>query len=157
MRVRVPRTIGLALLDGIGITWGNGLSTLFFNVPATSRLRSYSFRAMVGMTPPDHRAALAADERPLLTLVGDHDQAFHVDRFPDVIALHQGGRVEILKGVGGQRLLLGRRRASRSDPGDHATALAGISAVRRGASVLDLDVSRRLERCYFVRASRRTS
>jgi pimeloyl-ACP methyl ester carboxylesterase len=99
MRVHVPRTIGLALLDAIGITWGNGLNTLFFNVPATSRLRSYSFRAMVGMTPPDHRAALAADERPLLTLVGDHDQAFHVDRFPDVIALHQGGRVEILKGL----------------------------------------------------------
>jgi alpha-beta hydrolase superfamily lysophospholipase len=99
MKVHIPRTIGLAMLDSVGIEWWNDKPTLLFNVAAAAPLQHYSFRAMVGTTPSNHRAALEADAVPLLAIVGSNDDAFHVDRFPEVIRLHRNGALHMVKGA----------------------------------------------------------
>jgi pimeloyl-ACP methyl ester carboxylesterase len=99
LKVHMPRTIGLVMLNLVGFRGLNGRRTLFFNVPPELALRSYSFRAMAGMTPADHRSALQADATPLFAMVGSADGAFHVDRFPEVIGQHQNGHVKIIEGV----------------------------------------------------------
>jgi alpha-beta hydrolase superfamily lysophospholipase len=98
MQVHVSRTIGLAMLDTLGLRWWSDKPTLFFNVAADAPLSRYSFRAMVGTTPANHRAALEADAQPLLAIVGSKDESFHVDRFPDVIRLHQNGTLHVVEG-----------------------------------------------------------
>ncbi|HEV7667145.1 MAG TPA: alpha/beta hydrolase [Thermoanaerobaculia bacterium] len=84
IRLHLPRTLGLALWNSVGVTGFNGLHTLFFNLPAELPLTSYSYRAMVGNAPEDHVPALAAiraSRRPFLVLVGSKDEAFQADRY----------------------------------------------------------------------------
>src|SRR6185295_13353319 len=84
LRLHLPRTLGLALWNEVGITGFNGLHTLFFNLPAELPLTSYSYRAMAGNAPEDHAPALArieASGRPLLVLVGRRDEAFRADQY----------------------------------------------------------------------------
>lgn len=84
LRLHLPRTLGLALWNSVGVTGFNGLHTLFFNLPKELPLTSYSYRAMVGNAPEDHVPALAAiraNRLPLLVVVGSQDEAFRADRF----------------------------------------------------------------------------
>ena len=41
MKLHLPRTIGLAMLNAARVRWLNGLNTLFFNVPAQYPIRHY--------------------------------------------------------------------------------------------------------------------
>lgn len=99
MKLHVRRLIGLAMLNAVGVRALNDLETLVFDVPADHPIRGYTYRALVGMTPARHVAALEADALPLLTIVGAEDQAFHVDAFPDVIGRHANGTTRILESV----------------------------------------------------------
>jgi pimeloyl-ACP methyl ester carboxylesterase len=96
VRLHLPRTIGLVMLNAAGIRGLNGLGTLFFNQPDGTPLRAYTYRAMAGMAPEDHRRALGADRRPLLVIVGARDEAFTAAAYPAVVALHPGGRTVIV-------------------------------------------------------------
>ncbi|HSG41468.1 MAG TPA: alpha/beta fold hydrolase [Thermoanaerobaculia bacterium] len=99
VRIHLPRILGLTLFNTAGIQAFNGLHTLFFNLPKELPLRSYSYRAMVGMHPADHAPALAAVDKPLLVMVGSKDEAFRADRYEDVIRQHSRGEVVIVEGA----------------------------------------------------------
>jgi alpha-beta hydrolase superfamily lysophospholipase len=93
LRLHLPRTLGLALWNSVGVTGFNGLHTLFFNLPKELPLTSYSYRAMVGDAPEDHAPALAkieASGRPLLVLVGSKDEAFRADRYSEALGQEKG-------------------------------------------------------------------
>jgi pimeloyl-ACP methyl ester carboxylesterase len=96
IKINVPRLIGLALLNTVGITQLNGLDTLYFDLPFDLPFRAYSFRALVSMAPDDYRTALAADAKPMLVLVGENDEAFIANQYPAAVALHPNGRTVIV-------------------------------------------------------------
>jgi non-heme chloroperoxidase len=99
IKVHVPRTIGLVMLNVVGIRGLNGLDTLYFDIPGDLPIRAYTFRAMASMSPDDYRSALTADAKPLLALVGQNDEAFQAKEYPAVIGLHRNGRTIIIAGV----------------------------------------------------------
>lgn len=103
VRADVPRIVLLLLLNRLGIRRFNGATVLRFDLP--ERYRSghetlrYSFRMMRGLHPDDFRAALRRCAAPVLVLVGDGDEAFHVGRFRGAIqALNPRAEVEMLPG-----------------------------------------------------------
>ena len=98
LKLHLPRTIGLVMLNAAGVRWLNGFDTLFFNVPAQYPIHAYTFRAMVSMTPEDHVVAMTADAKPLLVIVGRNDEAFHADRYASVVSLHQHGETVVIEG-----------------------------------------------------------
>jgi hypothetical protein len=96
----VPRVIGLAMLNAVGIRALNGLDTLLFNVRRDGRLETYSFRAMASMAPEDFRAVLSKDARPLLCLGGRDDEAFLAEAYPGAMKAHRAARTVVLDGIG---------------------------------------------------------
>ncbi|MBK9090848.1 MAG: alpha/beta fold hydrolase [Holophagales bacterium] len=98
IKVHGPRTIGLVMLNILGIRGLNGLDTLYFDVPGDLPIHAYTFRAMASMSPDDYRAALTADAKPLLALVGQNDEAFKAKEYPAVIGLHRNGKTVIIAG-----------------------------------------------------------
>lgn len=96
MQVHVPRILGLTLMNAAGITAFNGLRTYFFNLPPELPLRSYSYRAMMGMSPEDYRPALKAVDKPLLVVVGSRDEAFKADEYELVIRSYSKGAVTMI-------------------------------------------------------------
>jgi pimeloyl-ACP methyl ester carboxylesterase len=85
VKLDLRRTIGLVMLNLIGIKTFNHMATLYFNVSDGSRLLCYSFAAMVSVAPDDYASALRADDKPLLLIAGQNDEAFHADRYPEVV------------------------------------------------------------------------
>jgi alpha-beta hydrolase superfamily lysophospholipase len=100
MKLHLKRTIGLVMLNAVGVGALNGLPTLHFNLGEGFRMRGYTYRAMAGMAPDDHRAALRADTLPLLVVVGENDEAFDAAAYPAVVSLHPGGRAVVVPGAG---------------------------------------------------------
>ncbi len=98
IRVNVPRILGLALLNLARIDVLNGLDVLSFDLPFPLPFRSYTFRAIASSAPEDYRAALTADAKPLLVVVGEQDEAFHAEEYPAVVALHRNGKAVIVPG-----------------------------------------------------------
>jgi alpha-beta hydrolase superfamily lysophospholipase len=98
LKVHLPRILGLTMLNMTHIDAFNNLDTLYFNLPDNFPVRSYSFRAAAGMTPDDYKSALMADERPMLVVVGQNDEAFRVDQYPEVISLHANSTMVIIDG-----------------------------------------------------------
>jgi alpha-beta hydrolase superfamily lysophospholipase len=98
IRVNVPRILGLVMLNVVGIRGLNGLDTLYFDIPIALPFRAYTFRALASVAPDDYRAALAADAKPMLVLVGQNDEAFRANEYPAVIALHRNGKTVIIPG-----------------------------------------------------------
>jgi pimeloyl-ACP methyl ester carboxylesterase len=98
MKLNLPRTIGLMMLNAVGVRRLNGLHTLLFNVPPEFPIRAYSYRAMASMEPSDYIAALTADVKPLLVIVGKNDEAFRAENFPSVIGMHKHGETEVIDG-----------------------------------------------------------
>lgn len=105
MKLHIPRTIGLVMLNAAGIRVFNGRKTLFFNVPTQYPIHAYSFRAMAGMAPDNHLAALTADEKPLLVVVGQNDEAFHAERFASVVGIHRQGETVVIENEGHDGIL----------------------------------------------------
>jgi pimeloyl-ACP methyl ester carboxylesterase len=61
VKLHLGRTVGLLMVNAVGITAFNGLGTLYFNVSDGHGLLYYSFRAMSSCAPDDYRTALSAD------------------------------------------------------------------------------------------------
>jgi pimeloyl-ACP methyl ester carboxylesterase len=98
MKLNLPRTIGLMMLNAVGIRGLNGLHTLLFNVPPQFPIHAYSYRAMASMEPTDYVAALTADAKPLLVIVGKNDEAFRAEHFASVIGIHKNAETEVIDG-----------------------------------------------------------
>ncbi|GEM46000.1 alpha/beta hydrolase [Deinococcus cellulosilyticus] len=105
IKVHVARTIGLKFLNVLHITPFNHLKTLHFNLPEGFPLRSYSFNAMVSMSPEDTAKALQSVRAPLLVVVGSKDEAFVAAEYPPVVQKYSNGQVSIIEGAGHDGIL----------------------------------------------------
>jgi pimeloyl-ACP methyl ester carboxylesterase len=98
VKLHLRRTIGLLMLNTVGISAFNGLGTLYFNVAQGETLVHYSFRAMVSCAPDDYKVSLTADDKPLLIVAGSNDEAFNASEYPGAAQLHRAGRAVIVPG-----------------------------------------------------------
>lgn len=98
LKVHVPRVIGLALLNTVGIERFNDLPTLFFNLPKGFPLTEYSFRSSASMAPTDYTAGLQAIDKPMLVIVGENDEAFAVEEFKPAISTYSEGELLLVEG-----------------------------------------------------------
>jgi pimeloyl-ACP methyl ester carboxylesterase len=97
LQLHIPRIIGIAMFDGMGVRVFNGLPTMFFNLPEPF-VHTYSYRAMMNSTPADYRASFEAIEVPLLVVVGGADETMLADEFPPMVAELSDGEVQIIPG-----------------------------------------------------------
>jgi alpha-beta hydrolase superfamily lysophospholipase len=99
LQLSVPRLVGVGLFTLLGVHWFDARPVLFFDLPDPQRVQAYSFRAVASMAPDDLPAALTADERPLLTLVGEHDEAFVAEAYPRLLAQHRNATTQLIAGA----------------------------------------------------------
>ena len=90
----VPRIIGLAFLNRLGITHFNGLSVIAFALTTEAQkllTPSYSYALAMNFRPQsDYQANIAAPTQPLQILVGEADEVFYAEQFATVF--EQAGR-----------------------------------------------------------------
>ena len=88
--VAVPRVVALSLLDGLGLSWFQGLPVVRFATtakPSANRTPVYSYRLSAGMQlVRDWRGAIAGIDRPTTVVVGAKDELFHADRYKALFA-----------------------------------------------------------------------
>ena len=101
--VGLPRLIGLAILNQLGVRALNGLPVVAFAVdPAAvpDVTPAYSFRLRVNFAPHrDWRRDIAGARRPLLVLVGTRDELFQANLFAELFAAAPNARVELLANI----------------------------------------------------------
>jgi pimeloyl-ACP methyl ester carboxylesterase len=105
VRVGVPRLVAILLLDALGVRAFNGLPVLSFALDEKSRellTPRYSYALAANFQPRrDWRGNLRAVASPLRVLAGTADEAFHGERFPEVIhSARPDLPVRVLPGVG---------------------------------------------------------
>ncbi|MBU2548273.1 MAG: lysophospholipase [Proteobacteria bacterium] len=107
----IGRLIGLSMLNNIGIRSLNDLPVIGFNMPEAVRdgteTLSYTYRLNTAFAPDDYKKDLAAVKKPLLVVVGTHDDAFLADRFESEITKYTQARVELLEGVSHMGVVVG--------------------------------------------------
>jgi hypothetical protein len=101
--VGMPRLIGLAILNRLGVRALNGLPVVAFAVdPAAvpDVTPAYSFRLRVNFAPHrDWPRDIAGVRRPLLVLVGTRDELFQANLFAELFAAAPNARVELLANI----------------------------------------------------------
>lgn len=108
--VLVRRTIGLSMLNNIGITALNHLVSIQFDMPPSIRegplghtaTLAYSYRLNTSYAPrSDYEKDVAAISKPMLLLVGENDEAFKAQEFqPTLSALTKHGEYGLIPGLG---------------------------------------------------------
>jgi alpha-beta hydrolase superfamily lysophospholipase len=101
LKVAVPRIIGLSMLNAVGVTGLNALTTAVCHVTEGARVGEYSFRALVSTGPTSYAAGLEALDAPVLVLVGSEDEAFVADAYAPVVQAHAQvpSQVEVVEGA----------------------------------------------------------
>lgn len=86
--VGVKRWVGLAMLNGIGVTAYNDKPVLFFNRPKAYedplQAASYSYQMAVNFAPTHYKHDIIKLKTPTLVLVGNADESFYPERFQEV-------------------------------------------------------------------------
>lgn len=98
MAMHIPRLIGLALLNSMGVTQWNDMPVFFFNLPESTPVRHYSFRSTASMSPRDYTTGLQAIEKPLLVVVGESDEAFNAAAYEEAISAYSNGEFLMVDG-----------------------------------------------------------
>ena len=98
MALHIPRLIGLALLNSMGITQWNNMPVFFFNLPEGTPLSSYSYRSTASMSPKDYTTGLQAIDKPLLVVVGENDEAFNAAAYEEAISTYSKGEFLMVDG-----------------------------------------------------------
>lgn len=97
-QIHVPRIIGIAMYEQMGIRAFNDLPTMFFNLPEPF-VSSYSYSAMMNSTPNDYVAAFEAIDVPLLVIVGSNDETMQANAFPNMMTdIAPSGKLHIITG-----------------------------------------------------------
>jgi pimeloyl-ACP methyl ester carboxylesterase len=101
LKLNMPRLIGLSLLNTVGVTGLNGLTTAVCHVTADARVGEYTFRGLMSGGPPSYVAGLEALDAPLLLVVGREDEAFLAEEYGPVVEAHVRvpARVEVVDGA----------------------------------------------------------
>lgn len=97
MSLRLPRLIGLVMLNSVGIEMLNHLQVMFLNVPPD--FPAYSYRGLVSGEPTNYVAAFEAVDKPLLVIVGTQDEAFLGEQFEPIVSQYSDGEVLLLEGA----------------------------------------------------------
>ncbi len=88
--VAVPRVVALAVLDGFGLPWFQGLPVVRFATdapPSETRTPVYSYRLTTGMQlSRDWRGDIVRIDRPTAVIVGANDELFVADQFSPLFA-----------------------------------------------------------------------
>jgi pimeloyl-ACP methyl ester carboxylesterase len=104
----IRRTIGLIMLNQVGITAFNGMTSIQFRFPEEvlngaqgfSATAAYSYRLNTSFAPRFAYEEDIANLPPFLVLVGDQDEAFVPEAFePTMRAFTSNGQYSILKGT----------------------------------------------------------
>ena len=103
--VAVPRLVALAILDGFGLPWFQGLPVVHFATaakPDKNRTPVYSYRLVTGLhLSRDWRTELARIREPTQIMIGSNDELFNADRFPPLLqSLNPRIAVTVLPGPG---------------------------------------------------------
>jgi len=101
--VGLPRLIGLAILNQLGVPALNGLPVVAFAVdPAAvpDVTHAYSFRLRMNFAPHrDWQRDIVGAHGPLVVLVGTRDELFQANLFAGLFAAAPKGRVEVLANI----------------------------------------------------------
>ncbi|CAN5901694.1 alpha/beta hydrolase [soil metagenome] len=88
--VALPRIVALSLLQGVGLSWFQGLPAIHFATDAKasdSRTPIYSFRLMASLQlGRDWRSTLARITAPTRIVIGRRDKLFNADHFQPLLA-----------------------------------------------------------------------
>lgn len=99
----LPRIIGLAVLNRVGISRFNGLPIVAFatSPKAANLTGSYSYRLAIDFgATHDYLAALGRNTKPVALLVGDSDELFYPERFaPLFMPARPDLRITIVPGI----------------------------------------------------------
>jgi non-heme chloroperoxidase len=96
--LHIPRIIGLAMYEQLGIRAFREQPVMFFNLPHPF-VNAYSYSAMMNSTPADYRAAFAAIDQPLLVIVGSEDETMMAQAFPAMLdAVAPNSELRIVSG-----------------------------------------------------------
>lgn len=92
MVLRLPRLIGLSLLNTVGINALDGMEVLHLNYPEERQrerlVMAYSWRFIKGFAPSDYAGDLASIKTPLLLVAGSDDEIFDAEHYPAIISAH---------------------------------------------------------------------
>jgi non-heme chloroperoxidase len=90
VQVAQARYAGLAMLNKVGIKILNYLPVLFFNRPEAIddelQAEIYSYRMNESFSPQSYATDLKENDKPILALVGENDEAFYADKFEQVFS-----------------------------------------------------------------------
>jgi len=102
--VSVPRIVGLAVLNRVGIHQFDGLNAVNYAAPADDAFftRTYSYRLAMNFSPGlDYLSALKHVKKPIMVIDGADDEEFYADKYgPLLKPVNPDIEVEIIPGVG---------------------------------------------------------
>lgn len=109
---RMPRIIGLSMLNNIRITLFNKLKVIDFNMPTDYRdgteTLSYSHRLNTGYAPRNYKKDLMKMNQKLLVVVGKSDESFIAEKFSPIISLYKDdAKFELLNNTTHMGLVVG--------------------------------------------------
>ena len=109
---RMPRIVGLSMLNIVGIKWFNSLSAIDFNMPKEYRdgteTLSYSFRLNTGYAPRDYKKDFAKMSQKAIIIVGSEDESFVAEKFlPEVSKYKQDIEVITVDGLSHMGVVVG--------------------------------------------------
>ena len=91
-RPKTARIVALAILNAMGVSRFDNTVVIEFVMPEEVRdgteTLAYTHRLNTGLAPRHYESDFEAIDTPLLVLVGDDDEAFIADKFPETVSRH---------------------------------------------------------------------
>jgi pimeloyl-ACP methyl ester carboxylesterase len=98
LKLHVPRIIGLYQLNLLGVNSYDHLPVMFFNMPSQYGTNQYSYRAMLSTSPEYYKKSLNVITAPVITLVGEIDEVFDAQEFPEAMEGLSNGDIHVIPG-----------------------------------------------------------
>jgi non-heme chloroperoxidase len=110
------RIVALAILNAMGVSRLDDSVVIEFSLPEEVRdgteTLAYAHRLNTGLAPRHYESDLEAIETSLLVLVGDDDEAFIAEKFPETVSRHAPGAVvEIVADASHMGIVVGEASA----------------------------------------------
>lgn len=99
LKIHIPRSVGLHMLNQYGIHEYDSLHVMFYNLPDEVPLKNYTYRSTVSMAPDSFKDGLRAVDKPLLVIVGSEDEAFISAEYEPPVKAYTKGEVLVVDGA----------------------------------------------------------